>query len=331
MAILSSTRGDASDSSHQTGTILGTAIQTLSSTLASTTLATNESVSSPAVTTAGMTVRLMTFNGHRPHSYVSKRQDQHEVSSSNSRSKNRHNPSWTPTPRDSLIRREYPGKPGSRRRQRYDNNHFVGHPCATLSPEDLPAPGYALDAPGFHFTDHAQVALSAPELPAIFLPSKIRSRPTRVGLTPGDRTLRQADFDAWTLLDHDILSEEEEEEEEPSSNDSDVDDQASSMVLVCEEDTQPSMNVANEVTAIDGELNDAITVTSGRRLVWEASDGLSRLIVHSICRHYRLHSYSKDTREGKRLTFIERRPDTVLPTSNTSFFDTLFFSSNMTY
>jgi hypothetical protein len=196
-------------------------------------------------------------------------------------------------------------------------DYFVEHPCAILSPEDLPAPGYPLNAPGFHFTEHTKIAMSSPDTSVIYSRPEPRSRPARRGLTPGDRSLRQAvrrrrvpqglvrrveatiirflsgqdtRSETWTLLDEESTSEEEEE----FSDDSDVGYQGDSMVLVCEEDTKPAMV---EVEAIkqsqQDDIDDPLTVTSKRRLVWEASDGLSRLLVHSICRHYRLHSYSK--------------------------------------
>ncbi|KAL1919155.1 uncharacterized protein VTP21DRAFT_2537 [Calcarisporiella thermophila] len=58
---------------------------------------------------------------------------------------------WVPN-RDSQAKRERPGKEGSRRRNRYDNNNFTFHDLAMLDPHDLPMPGYPSAFPRFHFT-----------------------------------------------------------------------------------------------------------------------------------------------------------------------------------
>ncbi|KAI8058628.1 hypothetical protein BDF22DRAFT_740047 [Syncephalis plumigaleata] len=336
----------AAESAAEAGHIPASIAQTWSTDYTSTLYsASTRATTVSSATSQAMTVRLMTFNGHMHPAYQghqASRQQRDEQASNAARSKEQHHKqAWNPTPRDSLSRREHPGKPGSRRRKRYDNNHFVEHPCAILSPEDLPAPGYPLNAPGFHFTEHTQIAMSSPDTSVVYSRPEPRPRPARRGLTPGDRSLRQAvrrrrvpqglvrrveatilrflygqdtRSETWTLLDDDDDDDDEttsEEDDETFSDDSDVGDQAGSMVLVCEEDTNPAMT---EIEAIrqsqQSDIDDPLTVTSKRRLVWEASDG-------------------KDTREGKRLTFIERRPDTILPVGSTSFYDTLFASSSI--
>ncbi|RKP24385.1 hypothetical protein SYNPS1DRAFT_29847 [Syncephalis pseudoplumigaleata] len=301
----------------------------------------------PTTPAHGMTVRLMTFHGHQHPAYMasgSQRQaanERRDPSTAATTKEKARRQTWKPAPHDGPTRREHPGKPGSRRRQRYDNSHFVGHPWAILSPEDLPAPGYPHDAPGFHFTEHAQLAMTAPDASPIHGRYEPRSRPAaRHGLTPGDRALRQAvrrrqvprglvrrveatirrflsgedtRSEAWMLLEEEDVAEQREEQEGVVS---DVDE---SMVLVCEADVREQWAEEHE--------EEPLTVTSKRRLVWRGSDGLSRLVVHSVCRHYRLHSYSKDARDGARLTYIERRPETTMPVGTTSFYDALFAST----
>ncbi|KAF7721101.1 hypothetical protein EC973_005402 [Apophysomyces ossiformis] len=61
--------------------------------------------------------------------------------------------------RDSLARRNklLVGKEGSRRRQRWDNNH----PLAILDSDDMRPPGYGLDRPSFHWTyDHPDIDMT---------------------------------------------------------------------------------------------------------------------------------------------------------------------------
>ncbi|RUP42926.1 hypothetical protein BC936DRAFT_137883 [Jimgerdemannia flammicorona] len=89
--------------------------------------------------------------------------------------------------RDSLARRNtlLVGKEGSRRRNRWNNSkhgdcwldalvglsvvdNFVDHPHAVLRSEDLPAPGYHLDAPKFHWSyDTALAHLAVSDLDQI--------------------------------------------------------------------------------------------------------------------------------------------------------------------
>ncbi|CAG8459091.1 4892_t:CDS:2 [Paraglomus occultum] len=59
--------------------------------------------------------------------------------------------------RDSLARRESPGKDGSRRRNRHDNNNFAYHPLAILDPTDLAPPGYSHEMSTFHFYYDAMI------------------------------------------------------------------------------------------------------------------------------------------------------------------------------
>ncbi|CAG8488741.1 8436_t:CDS:10 [Paraglomus brasilianum] len=59
--------------------------------------------------------------------------------------------------RDSLARRDSPGKDGSRRRNRHDNNNFAYHPLAILDPIDLAPPGYSHEMSTFHFYYDAMI------------------------------------------------------------------------------------------------------------------------------------------------------------------------------
>ncbi|CAG8471796.1 12111_t:CDS:2 [Ambispora leptoticha] len=42
----------------------------------------------------------------------------------------------------------------------------------------------------------------------------------------------------------------------------------------------------------------------GNFLVWDIDDKFSRWVVHTMCRYYALNSFSSDTEEGRRLTFV---------------------------
>ncbi|KAK3815506.1 MAG: hypothetical protein J3Q66DRAFT_344952 [Benniella sp.] len=79
--------------------------------------------------------------------------------------------------RDSLNQRNKIGLEGSRRRQRYDNDKFVHHPCAVLYQVDLPFPGYDRDAPTFHWKYDAVVETLINNNP----PSSRRSKPATEG------------------------------------------------------------------------------------------------------------------------------------------------------
>jgi hypothetical protein len=117
----------AAESSAQAGHIPTSIAQTWSTAYTSALYSSSSratTVSSAA--SQGMTVSLMTFNGHMHPAYQAhqaSRQQRDEQESNTARTKEkRHNQAWNPTPRDSLVRREHPDKPGSRRRKRYDNS-----------------------------------------------------------------------------------------------------------------------------------------------------------------------------------------------------------------
>ncbi|ORZ22381.1 hypothetical protein BCR42DRAFT_406073 [Absidia repens] len=189
------------------------------------------------------------------------------------------------------------GKPGSRRRKRWDNNHLKDNPAAILFPEDLKPPGHqhstsrilhfqgqledgveddtiAIDDIGDTDIENNYNDLSVTDLPSL-------TRQMRYGLK------RQHIPEGWVSYYEQQLLEF-----------------LSQMRLQCQQQTKQHTSEQNDNT-----------------LIWEIEDSYLRWLVHAICRYHNVNSYSETTSDGRRITFAKFIDDQQLEQPHMSFLE----------
>ncbi|ORX96013.1 hypothetical protein K493DRAFT_314734 [Basidiobolus meristosporus CBS 931.73] len=196
--------------------------------------------------------------------------------------------------RDSLKTRESRGKEGSRRRNRYDNDHFTYLPHAVLNPKDMIPPGYPAQAPHFHFKyDQAMeqllqhkfahdTDLRATEKPCTNYPEtqSFIDRSIR-------RELRKAHVSQGIVEQYEGQIKEFVEQ-----------------IASMKDDTVQTASDCGE------QVDDR----EPQFLVMDIQDRQIRFIVHAMCQYYHLVSFSNDTECGRRLTYV-CHPQALYPNS----------------
>ncbi|KAI8907039.1 hypothetical protein DFJ77DRAFT_187682 [Powellomyces hirtus] len=248
--------------------------------------------------------------------------------------------SWY-TPRDSLVNRERAGKVGSRRRRRYDNDNFTEHPIVMKHGSDPEFynrndrfPGLAVPRPASPFTQlpHSLVnSLPTTTNPATAASAAEADRP----IVPGESNLTRQDRKLLTQirrtgLGMDVVKRFEGE--------------IINRVLCVESglpmdrDATVRERTAEEEAWVLLHDPDSPVLVPAPPLVLEITNKFLRLIVHAMCRYYRLVSHSTvsrclsltiftaptcllilpfvcplnqgmDERNGKRLTYIHPSAD----------------------
>ncbi|RUS13266.1 hypothetical protein BC937DRAFT_95603, partial [Endogone sp. FLAS-F59071] len=213
-------------------------------------------------------------------------------------------------------------------------DHFIDHPHAVLRTEDLPSPGYPLDAPKFHWSCDATTGhLTSADLDRLLYADLRRPPPPRPNHPHIRRTVRQElkrshvpegtvqKFEAELIEFLERCSKEEGEW----------------IVIEDEMNEEGEVLVTREKEEEDDEEGEESTEEGTMYLVWEIGDKFSRYIVHSMCQYYNLVSFSKTTKGGRRLTYVchpryqsqssdSEESDTDVATSipPRTFFDYLF-------
>ncbi|KAF7729577.1 hypothetical protein EC973_004252 [Apophysomyces ossiformis] len=174
--------------------------------------------------------------------------------------------------RDSLARRTQllVGKEGSRRRQRWDNSNFSDHPSAVLFAEDLRPPGYG-DRPTFHWVHDNE---------------------------PVDELLE------------DVMSLQEEEQETVGEDDHTRLETMAPLSRKARQMLKKSRVPKGLVSLYEQRL---LTFMERWRegkadvethLIFEIGNPFKRWVIHLMCQYYRLSSFSKTVRDGRRLMYI---------------------------
>ncbi|KAF9919338.1 hypothetical protein BX616_007062 [Lobosporangium transversale] len=246
--------------------------------------------------------------------------------------------------RDSQAQRDKIGLPGSRRRQRHDNDKFVYHPLAVLYQVDLPFPGYNHDVPSFHWKYDATIESLISNNPPSSLRSKLSSVATTddvpvtsAGPMIGHHLLTRAQrkdikkahvpqgivmqyegelvsfLNQLTLSDNDERCEIEEGGVEQDSDFESSSEQADWVFV------QPSIRDSLELKDSSSvrmtnvkeknlEPNAAFQQKDDERpqiyLRWDIQDQFLRFVAHALCAFYGLISFSKTAVDGKRLVYI---------------------------
>ncbi|KAK9703095.1 hypothetical protein K7432_010912 [Basidiobolus ranarum] len=220
--------------------------------------------------------------------------------------------------RDSLKSRESQGKEGSRRRKRYDNDHFTHLPHAVLNPKDLAPPGYPMEAPRFHFKyDRAmQQVLQHNFIHDIDLQSMERGpsqHPESQSYIHRSirRELKKAHVSEGVVERHEIELIEFIKQVLSKEN-----SQLHNM-----EDVPEGVSFHGSIDSENDSDNDPLLPESFASqhhfLVMNIQDRQIRFVVHAMCQYYHLMSFSKDTRCGRRLTYI-CHPRLIFPNSHKS-------------
>ncbi|KAJ3021453.1 hypothetical protein HKX48_008459 [Thoreauomyces humboldtii] len=254
--------------------------------------------------------------------------------------------------RDSLAHRERTGSMGTRRRRRFDNDHFTDHPLVSkhhADPEfftrDDRLPGYTLPRPASPFAKLPPGLVSSLPLdPNHQDPTTTdlapAAAPGEANLTRQDRRLRTqirrsgCARDVVRRFEGEILAKvlplpvstsasDAAEWETGEDLDLDLDKDAASWILL-PVDVDDGLATVVDVTCppipdvavvSTGEEGRGTTTTSraSASLCLEITDAFVRLIVHAMCRYHRLASHSLDHGNGKRLTYISPgRPTSTL-------------------
>ncbi|CAG8443352.1 8310_t:CDS:2 [Ambispora gerdemannii] len=249
--------------------------------------------------------------------------------------------------RDSLVIRDSPGKDGSRRRNRHDNNNFTDHPFAILDPADLVPPGYENELATFHFVydavvDQLCMALADRKIELHNVnpkkhprqsdenngqPTVTREMRKRLKKNHPRRLIKKYESELIYFLDRVNIKKggcDEEKENDFSSpifsdfhdewvnvdevkegklTSNEVDKEHDVVIIRKEQDivrmSDLNRSISNEVhePPILFTLHEAF-------LVWDIGDKFARWVVHTMCRYYALTSFSYDTEEGHRLTYV---------------------------
>ncbi|KAI8817186.1 uncharacterized protein EV422DRAFT_258773 [Fimicolochytrium jonesii] len=257
--------------------------------------------------------------------------------------------------RDSLARRLKVGKEGSRRRRRFDNDHFTDHPIVSQHKHDA----------DFMTRGDLLPGLDMPRPPGVFarLPRKVLadlptegswnagkeenvSKEAAVGeanLTRLDRRLRsqirrsasarevvrmfeERILEKFVPLDGSPLAKSADENSSSSSSDEDsLDIEAEYEIIIREVDLPPSKQAAPvdsrppvEETPVTVQPAPEPQSSPQATLCLEITNTFLRLIVHAMCRYYRLVSRSIDHTSGTRLTIIEHPLSVMSPLVSSS-------------
>ncbi|SAM03575.1 hypothetical protein [Absidia glauca] len=191
-----------------------------------------------------------------------------------------------PLQRDSLASRNAlaVGKPGSRRRNRWDNNHLKDNPKAVLYQEDLKPPGH----------QHSSSSIS-------FLQWQWDSD------GEDDLALTENDFDndsngphLTRQMRHGLKRHHIPE----------------GWVMQYEKELLDYLSRRQHQDKPDEGLSQ-----HHKTLTWEIDDSYLRWIVHAICRYYNVDSYSETTQDGRRVTIVNWTADHQLERPQVSFLD----------
>ncbi|ORX91742.1 hypothetical protein K493DRAFT_355288 [Basidiobolus meristosporus CBS 931.73] len=218
--------------------------------------------------------------------------------------------------RDSLKSRESKGKEGSRRRKRYDNDHFTHLPHAVLNPKDLAPPGYPAEAPRFHFKyDRAmQQLLQHNFIHDIDLRAMEKTPQCPESQSYIHRSIRRELKKAH--VSEGIVERHEIELIEFIKQILEREGQLDDMEEVPEGVSDYSSTDSDDDTDIDSKHLESFSKQQ-LFLVMNIQDRQIRFVVHAMCQYYHLMSFSKDTRCGRRLTYV-CHPRLVFPNSQKS-------------
>ncbi|KAG9301676.1 hypothetical protein G9A89_016747 [Geosiphon pyriformis] len=234
-----------------------------------------------------------------------------------------------------------PGKDGSRRRNRHNNNNFTQHPFAVLDPADLMPPGYENRLTTFHFVydavvDHLCMAFADGQLdPGSINLKKHRRQPEQMCKPCITREMRKRlkkshpkgivkKYEDELIYFLDRMNDDNNVDQpySPTSVErheewvivhevkrgeliaSNVDQEHDGVIVEKQADIVNMSTTDTPLSDEEEEKHVNFATPRGVFLVLDIGDKFSRWVVHLMCRYYNLWSFSKDIQEGKRLTYV---------------------------
>eukprot|EP00842_Homolaphlyctis_polyrhiza_P005838 jgi/Hompol1/6255/HPOL_002197-RA len=239
---------------------------------------------------------------------------------------------WWWLQRDSLARRLFIGKPGSRRRQRFDNNHFTDHPFASTDADFIhewdQEPGFILPAKPTIFSEvtfsssrkslinvspnevvrpHVQTSSVPPSPP----PSPVCG-PSNLSRADRDvrRTVRRSCCDDDLVRKLELVIVNFITDSLGIAKHSQIHRIPSIQTMaprssIDSVNSNDSWDYADSISSNDDwVLLDTPASAQQHEIQLEIKNGFLRLLIHMMCRYYLMESESIENAAGTRVTVI---------------------------
>ncbi|KAI8069226.1 hypothetical protein BC940DRAFT_332515 [Gongronella butleri] len=227
--------------------------------------------------------------------------------------------------RDSLAKRNrlLVGKEGSRRRQRWNNNHLLEHPFAILYEDDLILPGYSDLAASSPFWSQPEIVALMEDDELLQMMQSFHQEAVHVNssMLPRHalRSLRKRH------VPHSLVTDFEQQLVDFLNVTTTVDDPNEDVMSIdCLFDPYEGDNVMD-----DNDDDLYVDLVAPECLIWEVDNPFVRYVLHVMCQYYGLDSFT-DHQEDTGACVVVLHPDHQLdPTAiyrmpGTSFFNALF-------
>ncbi|ORX60390.1 hypothetical protein DM01DRAFT_1332549 [Hesseltinella vesiculosa] len=224
-------------------------------------------------------------------------------------------------PRDSLAKRYrlLVGKEGSRRRQRWDNNHLSQHPLAILYKEDLMMPGYVESGP---FWSQPEIMALVEDEELFDMAQAFHQQVVQVNSShlphSAMRSLRKKH------VPQGMIAEYEQELMEFLAPSTSLTEEVSEASLGCVFDPYEG----DEELGQEDEDEDLYIDVAPEFLIWQTNNPFVRYVLHVMCHYYCLQSFTNHDEDGSSVVVVHPDHDPELTNDyeqpQMTFFEALF-------